>query len=163
MFKFNNTHIFTSYLKQLLASVSIPTCKIYTKEFAKYFEIHGEEDPRVVESINTLGKNRKAIRVNYLKDDNLYNYFWKNPLQDTPAHTFWLDNSKALFMGNNEVDGLTKTFKSSGNIYDSRTHNYLGDFLRFLRDYHDVNLMSLYNCFDNKVYNNIYLKIPQDT
>jgi hypothetical protein len=27
-----------------------------------------------------------------------------------------------------------------------------------MRDYHDINLMSLYNCFNNKICNNIYYK-----
>ena len=54
MFKFNNTHIFTGYLKQKLSSVNIPTCKIYTKEFADYLVIHKKEDPRIIKSIDTI-------------------------------------------------------------------------------------------------------------
>lgn len=171
MYKFNNTHIFTGYLKQLLASVNIPTCKIYTKEFIKYFETYNQEDPRVVESIDTLGESRKAIKINYLKDDDIQTFNW--PITpDTDSKTYdwsspftkiaptWTHSSDVQFKGNNPVHCLTRTFKSSGNIYDSKLHNYLGDFLRFLRDYHDINLMSLYNCFDNKIYNNLYLRVP---
>jgi hypothetical protein len=57
MFKYNNTHIFTGYLKQLLSSVNIPACKIYTKEFAEYLIAHGKEDPRVIESIDSVAYN----------------------------------------------------------------------------------------------------------
>ena len=32
-----------------------------------------------------------------------------------------------------------------------------------MRDYYGVNLMSLYNCFSNKIYTNIYNKIPAET
>lgn len=166
MFNYNNTHIFTGYLKQLLASVNIPTCKIYTKEFADYLERTGQEDPRVVESIDVLkiGLNTcyPGAQINYLKNNNIMYYKWENPENRNHASFSWVQSSKALFLGNNHVDGLTRTLKNSGNFYDTKTHNYLGDFLRFLRDYHGVNLMSLYNCFDNKIYNNVYLTLPKD-
>lgn len=155
MFNFNNNHIFTGYLKQLLTSVNIPTCKIYTKEFAKYLAQTGKEDPRIVESFGTMGINRPTTNINYLKNNELcslcYNFennstYWK------PQAIFYYDKDK-------KVPGLTRKLNSLGPTYDTQTHEYLGDFLRFLRDYYNVNLMSLYNCFSNKIYSNIDIKI----
>lgn len=48
------------------------------------------------------------------------------------------------------VPNLTKNLIINSSVYDSYTHNYLGDFLRFIRDYHKLDLMPLYNCFSNE-------------
>lgn len=169
MLKFENTHIFTGYLKQLLSTFNLPTCKIYTREFANYFIQNGKEDPRVIESFNTIPglysasgdptkQNCLATRVNYLKGNDIYNYLWTYS-KDSPNlnhdKTFWKQATTMYYENDRSKQGLTKTLHSPGITYDTVTHEYLGDYLRFLRDYHNVNLMSLYNCFSNKIYNNI--------
>lgn len=170
MFTFDNTHIFTGYLKQLLSSFPLPTCKVYTREFARHLELTGQEDPRIVESFNIIKKENSttahpAVRVNYLKDGSIYNYFWDYTGSGdiNAANTGWTRTSKTIFETNTDVKGLTKTLNSPGSLYDTHTHEYLGDYLRFMRDYYGVNLMSLYNCFNNKIYTNIYNKIPAET
>lgn len=164
MLKFNNNHIFTGYLKQLLSSINIPTCKIYTREFEQYLKKHKTEDPRVITSFDNISyaqdkASRIGSRTLYLKNNELFSYFWKAPKdfskieQNTPH---WQMGQTVYFDKENEFKGLTKVLNSPGNVYDSTTHEYLGDYLRFLRDYHNINLMPLYNCFNNKIYNNIY-------
>lgn len=162
MLTFNNTHLFTGYLKQKLSSVNIPTCKIYTQEFAEYFAEHGTEDPRIIESVDTIAYSdddkRMAIRVNYLKNNEICNYFWKydgskNDLGHSRVE--WRTVSSVLYSSEKTIPGLTKTLHSPGRFYDVKTHEYLGEYLRFMRDYHNINLMSLYNCFNDNICNNI--------
>lgn len=150
MFKYNNTHIFTGYLKQLLSSFNLPTCKVYTREFAKYLEQHGKEDPRVLESFES-SNNHAAVRINYLKNDELCSYFW-----DAQGKKHWKPKANIFYSPDKITHGLTRTLNSMGTSYDVTTHEYLGDYLRFLRDYYNLNLMSMYNCFNDKIYNNVY-------
>lgn len=42
--------------------------------------------------------------------------------------------------------GLTTNFTSNSSLYDSKTHYYLGEYLRMIRDLDDINLMPYYNC-----------------
>ena len=168
MFKFNNTHIFTGYLKQLLSSFNLPTCKVYTREFAEYLVEHGTEDPRVVESFNNIkythnGRMLKhgATRVNYLKGNEIYNYFlaWdSNKTNLDSRNAFWKPAANIYYSSYKRIPGLTRRLNSPGGLYDTDTHEYLGDYLRFLRDYFGLNLMSMYNCFNNKLCSNIYYK-----
>ena len=51
---------------------------------------------------------------------------------------------------------LTKRLEMTSAIYDNYTHEYLGNYLRFIRDYHNVDLMSMYNCFGKKRPSRIY-------
>ncbi len=168
MFKFDNTHIFTGYLKQLLSSFNLPTCRIYTKEYADYSAANdGREDPRVIESFQNIyylydnihSKSRNASCINYLKANEVYNYFWaydQNKPNLNHSHLSWTRTAPIFYDKDRGTPGLTKTLKSLGGMYDTATHEYLGDYLRFLRDYYNVNLMSLYNCFNNKICTNLY-------
>jgi hypothetical protein len=173
MLQFNNNHIFTGYLKQFLSSFNLPTCRIYTAEFAKYYSEHGCEDPRVIESTAPIAlssidsdKTRPAMDIMYLKEGDIQQYFWDTSSCKTAASIRRTNNTtkywkigKSIHYSGNKIPGLTKTLKNPTTLYNYQTHEYLGDYLRFLRDYEGINLMSMYNCFSNRLCNNIQTEL----
>lgn len=62
----------------------------------------------------------------------------------------------ADYIYNAQLVNVTKRLNMNSAIYDNYTHEYLGDYLRFIRDYHHVDLMSMYNCFGKKRPSRIY-------
>lgn len=162
MLKYNNNHIFTGYLKHLLSSFNLPTCKIYTREFAKHLEATGREDPRILKSFDSY-ENKKlteSVRVGYLKNDGVFNYYCKKIDNKIQSSCNWQRASDAFYSPEKSVEGLTRTLTSPGSSYDVTTHKYLGEYLRFIRDYYNINLMSMYNCFSDEICSNISIVSP---
>ena len=54
----------------------------------------------------------------------------------------------------------SKTYKSTFRYYDSYTHRYLGDYLRFYKTYKGIDLMPYYNCFTGEQLNDVHLVSP---
>lgn len=59
--------------------------------------------------------------------------------------------SERYYIYNRHEINHSTTLPVTNNEYDSQTHEYLGNYLRFLRDYNKLDLMSLYNCFSNNI------------
>lgn len=55
-------------------------------------------------------------------------------------------------------DKFCSNFLSNSEGYDFKTHERLGHYLRSLRDMYGLNLMPLYNCFDNTLLRGLHIK-----
>lgn len=163
MEKFNNTTVFTGYLKQLLHNYNLPKCKVYTKEFQDYYRVHHTESPKVFETITVIDRDTDTpiypdtlYYIPYIKDGKLQEYI------DGKWETVGIRNKEFAhehyYYENKKLLNVTKNLKITNNIYDSYTHEYLGEYLRFQRDYNNLNLMPLYNCFSNRACDKLDLK-----
>lgn len=83
----------------------------------------------------------------YIKDDYIVRYTGS----DFEKITTYAYNLPIL--------NLTKNLIINSSIYDSYTHKYLGDYLRFLRDYKKLDLMGMYNCFTNEKLSRTHYKL----
>lgn len=123
MIKFNDDNIYVGYIKELLHSFNLPTCKV-KKDNSKF--VVGEF---------YIDKDREEVRKVLAVDSD-------NSITDSERI--------CDYKFNDEILNVTKHLEIRNNYYDSYTHNYLGNYLRFLRDYLDLDLMQMYNCFSNE-------------
>jgi len=144
MLKFNNDHIITGYIKQLLADFNLPKYRVYTQENANYYKINHEEDQSII-STELSGLHQRIVP--YIKDDKIQYYIDGKWVYAQHTYNY-----------NKKVKNYTKNLQIKNNIYDSYTHEYLGNYLRFQRDYNNINLMPLYNCFSNKLVDKLNIK-----
>lgn len=127
MYKFNNDNIITGYIKQLLHSFNLPTCKVFdtVAEFLNYYP----PEVRVI-----------GIVKNYKNNNSYLLYKEGNEIKREQVYAL-----------NHEYLNVTTNLGLFNGIYDSSCHKYLGDFLRFVRDYINIDLMGMYNCFANEI------------
>lgn len=133
MLNFDNDNIITGYIKQLLAEVNLPSYRVYTAL--------EESNPKYIIS-----------NVDYIKDDLVQRY----------TNNTWT-RTNLTYNYNKKINNVTKNLIIKSNNYDTYTHRYLGDYLRFLNKYKKINLMSLYNCFTNELNTAVDITLTRTT
>lgn len=130
-YTFNNTNIITGYIKELLQDFNLPIYTVYREDKPVY-------DGKL-----------------YLKDNSIVQAIYN---RDNSNNVIYVDGKPSVrfvtisnYTYGNDLGSGSTNFKIKSTIYDKDVHYYLGDYLRFLRDYRGLNLMSLYNCFGYEV------------
>lgn len=124
--KFYDDTIVTRFIKYLLATTYVPLVRVWKPKDFAIKGFHYLYDGRIVKALNT--GNLESI-----KDFDVMK----------------------LYIPDKSYFGINSTYVSNSNSYDSVTHRWLGNYLRFLRDYYNLNLMPFYNCFCGEFLNNI--------
>lgn len=158
MILFNKSHIFVGYLKQLLLSFNLPTYRVYTKDDEIYKSEHGKESPDIIRSTYDAD-DRKSRYVNYIKNNSIERFFDTRDNNYNSSGVGWHKVNKNYSYNFNDINHVRHLIIRDGSNYDSYTHEYLGDYLRFQRDYNNIDLMPLYNCFSNRIAPSIYLNV----
>ena len=131
MIKFNDKNVFVGFIKELLHTFNLPNIKCYT------------EDAFLYDGATFIKDNYIQQYRDFDDDDN-----------NIHKHGFY----KIMpFNYDRYIRNYTKTLKLNSNIYDSHTHQYLGEYLRFIRDYKNLDLMSMYNCFNDNIISSLYI------
>ena len=117
---FYKNNIITGYIKQLLSTFNLPTCKIFDSEEALFdylpkntnlkdliYIIKRYKDGR--DSFVRISASNKLSFISYYNENDFY-------------------------------PNLTKTLAITDNLYDSNTHKYLGEYLRYIKDFKGINL-----------------------
>jgi len=120
MIRLNDDSIYVGQIKQILHSFNLPMFPIYQEN------------------------SRYLVGEHYLKDDDVFAYI--NIYDDKGEKIGEEEKFVEHYTFGEPLENLTTNLPISSNVYDSQTHVYLGNYLRFLRDYIGLDLMSLYNC-----------------
>ena len=172
MREFNSTDLLTGYIKQLLASFNLPKIRVYTKaqqdyhDYAVEYNKKQEDRSKIIPTerfdvLETVIRNEDEqtqpdhVRYfPYIKGNKIKNYV-NGQWEDVGEHNEAIGKHLHHYSYGVKLLNYTKKLRINNNIYDSYTHEYLGDYLRFIRDYKNIDLMSLYNCFSNRACPNL--------
>lgn len=171
MFSFDSSSIVAGFIKQLLASFNLPKIHIYTREQQEYFDKNGTERADVLKTTfekivrdtnGQITEHELPKHFPYIKDGKLQELI-QLPTKPAPE---WMpigglaDNQFVRYYDRGmPIPNLTKRLVINNNTYDSYTHIYLGEYLRFIRDFDGIDLMPLYNCFGNQVADNLSISV----
>lgn len=134
MYVFNENNIVTGYIKELLHSFNLPKAKVWTEGMRVYV-------------------NNYYIIKGQLAKALYSGVFTSTDISNTSKKIF---NKISPYYYGQKFTNITKNLKLNNLTYDSYTHKYLGNYLRFYRDYKGIDLMPLYNCFSNEQPNSIF-------
>ena len=107
---------------------------------------------QLLTSFNYLGIDVFSSNIIPIKDNY---YLYNNKIIKYDGNDPEFSSVIFNYRDNKFILNITKNFNNKSFIYDYETHIWLGRYLRWLRDYNNLDLMSMYNCFTDKLASNV--------
>lgn len=157
MLNFNNNNIITGEIKQFLKEFNLPKCRVWRPElpvFSGCLYVYGSGIYRV-SNIVTDGTVLDDIDTTYMVQEEV-----DGVIKTVEKRAFEFVCS---YKYGEDLLNITKNLIINGLYYDSYTHKYLGEYLRFYKDYVGIDLMSMYNCYCDEMVKSMALKFKVST
>lgn len=152
MQQFYTNTIESKFIKDLIATTPLPTIDTLYK--GKWI-VPG---CYYITDCNVVKANHIAVDENNNVDKDNYDAFQFDPDSFSSQLTII-----SPYKFDSNYPGLTSTYSSINDGYDSKTHYYLGNYLRCIRDLHDINLMPFYNCYNGEYVTDIFINTSTTT
>lgn len=128
--KFNSDSLTTKFIKNIVSTIYLPTIPIWRKGKQLIKDnLYITRDYIVRAKANCSSNDSKSLDV--------YDSRYFQILQPYIEGSFY--------------PGITTKYESGSSLYDPETHYYLGEYLRLVRDLHNIDLMQYYNCWDGSL------------
>ncbi len=167
--EFNKSSIISRYIKNLINSTPLPVYKlVYDNEYIEAGCLYQYRDRLIRCTASGVFTGIRGVEGNfdylYASDDitvtersiekwdDAHKRVVTAPFVVTDGKVKWspkvanFETIRRINIGN-YVPGMTQQINITSSSYDSKTHLYLGEYLRWLKNISGVNLMPLYNCF----------------
>ena len=174
------------YIKYLLAKTPLPLFPTIEHGQYMVKGVHYIYKDKVLlctESGTFLVTKDFDVELDYLRVNNLLTvmpedrqdaiYLYENQFDTNPKASPLVTTDKLISINNYKKEakfklkdnfffgqerlGVTQTFVSNSTLYDNNTHKFLGTYLRLLRNQYGLDLMSLYNCYNEFIVYDISL------
>lgn len=132
--RFNTDTVVTRFIKSLLANTNIPLVKVWNPGDYCIEGLYYISKEHILKC-NVSGQPKSVIDTT----DEGERYFDLN----------------GIYIPGEKYFNITSNYVSNTGAYDARTHMYLGNYLRYYRDYYGIDLMPFYNCFGNEYIDNV--------
>lgn len=187
--EFFKTTLISKFIKQLLAKTPLPVYKlIYDNDemVAGCLYTYKDKVLRCTKSGRFTGVRGTVNKLDYLtvqepllvNEGNMNVYTFnenKNEFQFEEVPFAVTDDVVSIqlytpaefevvsrFVPDTYVPGITQSYVSNMSYYDEDTHRKLGEYLRYIKNMYDLNLMPLYNCFTYKLVDNLTLDVNSE-
>lgn len=159
MQKFYTDTLISRFIKYMLSQVHIPLITTVNDSYPIHKDLTYLYNNQII-------KCTESGTIKYKDDENGQNpsvltfpsfFLFPETGYTRAAYDILVSDARPLLSPNTYY-----SHNSTTTYYDSETHKHLGNYLRYIRDSYDLNLMPYYNCYSSKQISGITLNASSD-